>query len=349
MGYFIIMKHGVQTRTKAVVLLSPAEREEFFPDPLARELDTLLEGPEWIRAPLAGQTDWRDLLRQKGPEIIVGAWETPALPVELCDEPDAMPKYLCFLCGSVRGHVPRKLIEQGLLVSNWGGVISDTVAECALLLILSCMRRSSHWTLAMHTQGAWKEGRHPDTQSLFGRRVGLHGLGAIGRELVSLLKPFNVPVAAFSPSVPDAVFRDLGVDRVDSLDQLFSTSDVLVELAPAKPENRHLVDERVLRLLPEGATFVNVGRGMVVDEEALARMAREGRLQIGLDVYEQEPLPADSPLRELPNVNLLPHLGGPTRDRRKECGKLALRNLRHYLNGEPLENLVTLDVYDRAT
>jgi phosphoglycerate dehydrogenase-like enzyme len=145
------------------------------------------------------------------------------------------------------------------------------------------------------------------------------------------------------------VFAELGVRRVDNLEALFAESDVLVELAPARPENRHLVNEALLRRLPDGASFVNVGRGMVVDEAALARVAAEGRLQVALDVYETEPLPADSPLRGLPNVTLLPHLGGPTRDRRAACGRLALANLRNYLAGQPLENLVTPDVYDRAT
>jgi phosphoglycerate dehydrogenase-like enzyme len=105
----------------------------------------------------------------------------------------------------------------------------------------------------------------------------------------------------------------------------------------------------LLRLIPEGGVFVNVGRGLVVDEAAMARVAAEGRLQVALDVYEQEPLPAESRLRGMPNVTLLPHLGGPTRDRRRDSGALALKNLRAFLRGEALESLVTLEVYDRAT
>ena len=134
-----------------------------------------------------------------------------------------------------------------------------------------------------------------------------------------------------------------------SLEQLFSTSDVVVELAAATPDNQHLVKEEHLRMIPEGGVFVNVGRGCVVEEAALIRVAREGRIQIALDVFEQEPLPPDSPLRGLPNVTLLPHLGGPTRDRRRDSGQLALRNLRAFLRGEPLEAVVTRDTYERST
>ena len=124
---------------------------------------------------------------------------------------------------------------------------------------------------------------------------------------------------------------------------------MIIELAAYTPENRHLVSESILRMIPEGGTFVNVGRGAVVDEEALLRIAREGRLQVALDVYGKEPLPADSGFRGLPNVTLLPHLGGPTIDRRQDAGALGVANLERYLNGEPLEAVVSLPVYDRST
>jgi len=109
--------------------------------------------------------------------------------------------------------------------------------------------------------------------------------------VVPILRPFADRIQAYSPHVPDSVFTSLGVKRVTSLEALFATSDVLVELAPATPANLHIVNEALLRRLPEGAVFVNAGRGCVVDEEALLREARTGRLQIALDVYEKEPLP----------------------------------------------------------
>jgi len=222
------------------------------------------------------------------------------------------------------------------------------VAECSLLLILAALRRVGNWSVEMRTNGKWKTGRHPDTLSLFGRRVGLHGLGAISRDLVKLLKPFNVQLSAYSPSVPDEMFEQLGVRRSETLEDLFSTADVLVELAPGKPSNHHLVGDDLLGLLPDQAVFVNLGRGMVVDEAALVRASQRG-LHIALDVYETEPLPVDSPLRRLDNITLLPHLGGPTPDRRRDCGALALQNLENYLNSKPLTNLIDLNTYDRAT
>lgn len=324
--------------------MTEQEKIEFLPPDLEARLREMFPDLHWVEAPLQ-EDEWHALLRDQQPEIVICAWETPPLPPEATE----YLKYLCFLCGSVRKLVPRELVEQGLIVTNWGSIVSNTVAECSLLLILSALRRVGNWSVGMRTEGKWKQGRHPDTLSLFGRRVGLHGLGAISRELVRLLEPFNVQLSAYSPSVPDETYEKLNVRRCESLEDLFSTADVLVELAPGKPANHHLVGDDLLKLLPPHAVFVNLGRGMVVDEAALVRASQERGLHIALDVYETEPLPVDSPLRSLDNITLLPHLGGPTPDRRRDCGELALDNLENYLNDKPLTNLIDLGIYDRAT
>ncbi len=338
------MNNASRAQPTVLVLMTEQEKNEFMPPDIEAGMREMFPNLVWVDAPLeVGQ--WHDLLREQRPEIVVCAWETPPLPLEAADH----LKYLCFLCGSVRSLVPRELIERGLIVTNWGSIVSNTVAECSLLLILSALRRVGNWSVAMRTRGEWKQGRHPDTLSLFGRRVGLHGLGAISRELARLLVPFNVKLSAYSPSVPDETYQKLNIRRAESLEDLFSTSDVLVELAPGKPDNYHLVGDDLLRLLPQQAVFVNLGRGMVVDEAALVRASRERGLHIALDVYETEPLPADSTLRRLDNITLLPHLGGPTPDRRRDCGELALQNLGNYVSDLPLMNVIDLGTYDRAT
>jgi phosphoglycerate dehydrogenase-like enzyme len=333
---------------RAIVALSDPEIADFLPGPLWGELGNLLPGCRRVRLPLTGADDWERLWRGSPSDILISAWQTPSLNSTLQPADLTRLRYVCHLAGSVRKLVPRELIEQGLVVTNWGGSISATVAECTLMLILMALRRASHWAVAMHRDGAWKDG-NTYTQSLLGRRVGIHGFGSISQCLVPMLRPFTSRIQAYSPNVPDAVFSSFGVKRLASLEELFVESEVVVELAAATPENYHVVTESHLRMIPEGGVFVNVGRGCVVDEEGLLRVARDGRLQIALDVFEQEPLPSDSPLRGLPNVTLLPHLGGPTRDRRRDAGALALKNLRSFLRGEPLDAVVTLEVYDRSS
>lgn len=336
------------TDISALVALSDAEAADFFPGPMWNELEGLLPGYRRLRLPLDNPADWVRLWRESPAEILVSAWQAPALNGALAPADLKSLRYVCYLAGSVRKAVPPDLMARGLVVTNWGSSIAATVAECTLMLILMALRRASYWAIAMHRDGAWKNGSTV-TQSLLERPVGLHGYGAISRSLVPMLRPFTNRIQAYSPHVPDAILAADGVARAGSLEDLFSTSDVVVELAAATPDNHHLVREEHLRRIPEGGVFVNVGRGCVVDEEALVRVAREGRIQVALDVFEREPLPADSPLRGLPNVTLLPHLGGPTRDRRLDSGRLALRNLRAFLRGEPLEAVVTRDVYERST
>ena len=118
--------------------MTEQEKIEFLPPDLEAKLRGMFPELIWVEAPLTDD-QWHALLTEHRPEILLCAWETPPLPLEAADH----LKYLCFLCGSIRKLVPRDLIEQGLSVTNWGAIVSNTVAECSLLLILG---RSASWT-----------------------------------------------------------------------------------------------------------------------------------------------------------------------------------------------------------
>lgn len=333
---------------RTLAALTPKEWADFFPDEQMEELRRLLPDFHSVNPVELSAAEWENLLGERQPEVLLSCWKTPSLPPSWPVGRAGGLRYVCHLSGSVRKLVPPGLIEDGLLVTNWGRSISRVVAECGLLLILGALRRCNAWALAMHAEGGWKN-EHTVFHSLFERRVGMHGFGAIAQELVRLLQPFQVRLETYSPSVPDSLLREFGVLRSPSLEHLFAQNDVIVELAALTPRNHHLVTESLLRLIPQDGVFVNIGRGAVVDEEALARVAAEGKIQVAADVFETEPLPPGSPLRGLRNVMLLPHLGGPTIDRRRDSGRLALRNLRAYLSGEPLEAVIDAGVYARST
>ncbi|MEN9401457.1 MAG: D-3-phosphoglycerate dehydrogenase [Verrucomicrobiota bacterium] len=283
-------------------------------------------------------------LEAANPEVLIACWKTPVLPATL---PSNL-RYVAYLCGSVRRLISRAHVEQGLIVTNWGGSISRIVAEWALFHILSCLRRATHWTLAMHNEGAWKDGG-TETASLFGRRIGIHGYGQIARELVQLLRPFQVTLSSFAPDITPEIESAQGIRRASSLESLFADNDIIVELAPLTPATTGIVKESHLRLIRPGGVFVNVGRGAVVDEAALLRVAQEGKIMVGLDVYGIEPLPANSPFRGLRNVSLTPHIAGPTTDRRCDAGAFTVENLTAYASGRPLRAVVTPAVYDTST
>lgn len=331
-----------------LVVLNEWEQEDFLPKPLWDRLESMAPELHYITPDEVAQKGWAQVFGQYKPTILVTGWRTPPLPAEVGLAQESGLSYLCHLPGSVRKLVPRLWIENGLIVSNWGRSISHVVAECGLMLIIAGLRRAGYWNDAMHRNGAWKNDEL-DTQSLFGRKVGIHGFGAISRCLVKLMEPFGVEISTYSPSVSDDGLAEYGVQRAQCLEEIFSENHVVVELAALTPETEGMVNERLLRMIPDGGLFVNIGRGAVVDEDALIRVCAEGRIHAALDVYTVEPLPAESPLRRLENVLLLPHLGGPTVDQRQTAGAYGVANIERYLRGDPLESIVTLDIYDRAT
>lgn len=336
-------KHGGVLAT-----LTEAEWRTFFPGSSEEALRGLFPEMACIDPEGLNAEGWRDVLESCEPEILISSWKTPMLPEDVDRLTGGKLKYVCYLAGSVKKLVTQEHLEGGLCVTNWGTSISRTVAECGLMLSIACLRRAHQWAFDMHLRGAWKDASLV-TASLFERQVGLHGYGSISQELRRLLVPFDVSVSTFSPSVSDELLQEHGVKRADTLEDLFSKNDVIFELAALTPKSYHMVKEEHLRLIPRGGVFVNVGRGAVVDEAALLRVARSTDLQIALDVYEEEPLPADHPFRGQENIMLLPHISGPTMDRRQDSGRLALRNLEAYLRGEALEAVVNVDVYKRST
>ncbi len=320
------------------------EIASFLPEPLGSRLRSLPSRHESCDTANLSPAEFHRLLAAANPEVLVTCWRTPPLPAQL---PSNL-RYVCHLAGSIKHLIAREHIAAGLLVTNWGGSISRIVAECALFHILSALRRATHWTQVMHREGGWKSDRI-ETASLFGRRVGLHGFGLVARELIKLLAPFGCPIAAFAPDVDAATAARFGIRHAPSLEELFSGNDIVVEIAPLIPATIGSVTEKHLRLLPPGGVFVNVGRGAVVDEAGLVRVAREGRIHLGLDVFPVEPLPADSSLRGLANVSLTPHIGGPTTDRRRDAGEFALGNLQAYAEDRPLQAVITTQVFDTST
>ena len=329
-----------------LAVLTPTEVREFFPEPLLGQVRALAAEFRLIDPLTMSEAAFARELATINPEVLLGCWKTPLLASTL---PSRL-HYVCYVTGSVKRLVTRTHLESGLLVTNWGGSISRTVAECALFHMITCLRNAAHWAVAMHKPGvpAWKNGLS-DARSLFGRSVGIHGFGPVARELIALLKPWGCPITVFAPDATADLARAHGVERAATLETLFAENQIIVELAPLIPATTGIVNEKMLRLIQPGGVFINVGRGAVVDEVALLRVAREGKIAVGLDVYTEEPLPPDSGFRELPAVSLTPHIAGPTIDRYPDAGAFAVKNLRAYAEDRPLEAVITPEVYVFST
>ena len=340
-------RHSVLPRGTCLAGLNERELERFFPDDTLGELNALAGNFVLFPTGTTTQQEWLDAIQRHKPEVLLLGWSTPALPDDF-DLAESGVRYLCYLAGSVRAKVPERLIREGLIVTNWASSISRTIAECALMFILMALRRTSYWRDYMHNERGWHPpaGSQPEQKSLFHRKVGIHGFGNVARELVVLLQPFHVQLSAYCPPVPQALLDDYGVERETSLANLFRSNDVVVELEALTPATRHIVTEAMLRSMQPDAVFVNVGRGAVVDEEALERVAMEGRIRVALDVYEREPPPPDSPFRDLKEVILMPHQAGPTPDRMRDAGRHALNNIKAYFEGQPLNGQIVPEMLE---
>lgn len=324
---------------RVLYTLNAKESSLFFPEQLA--------SADYDLRDLADYDSLFEALRASEAEAVVTSWSTPQFQADWLEQLPNL-RYIAHTTGSVRYMLPRRYLEQGLMVTNWGTLASTSVAEHALLLVLAGLRRLSLWPNVIAGESPWHPAPVP-TQSLYGRRVGLHGFGNVARALVNLLRPFGVELSAFSPGVPRDEYTKLGVRPCEDLEELFASSEILVECEALSPRTAKSVTRQILERLPTGALFVNVGRGAITDEAALADLAQSGHLRLALDVYATDPISPQSPLHQVREAILSPHIAGPTVDQLPNCGALVKRNLRAFYAGAALEAQVTLEIYDRAT
>jgi phosphoglycerate dehydrogenase-like enzyme len=243
-------------------------------------------------------------------------WSWPALEAPLLDAAGKLA-YLGHI--DVTQRAARAALERGIPLSCSKRGWSPAVAEMALTLMLNLLRRVSDYHAAMR-QGreAWVRALPEDfpmqERQLSGRAVGIIGLGGVGRRLAELLRPFAPePLRVFDPFLPDAALEAVGARRAD-LAELLGRSEISVLCAAANPETHHLIGREEIASMPANAIFINVARAALVDYQALAARLEHGDLLAALDVFEHEPLPADSPLRTLPGAYLTPHRAGGLRE-----------------------------------
>jgi D-3-phosphoglycerate dehydrogenase len=191
---------------------------------------------------------------------------------------------------------------------------SPAVAEFALTLVLSGLRKASDYHAAMRAgTESWVNDFPGDIPlnefELSGNSVGIVGFGAIGQRIAELLAPFKTDLRCYDPFLPDAVAAQYGAKKTE-LDELLSHSSVVILCAANSPDAEHLIGEQQIALLKRDALLVNVGRSMLIDMPALIARLQKGELTAMLDVFDREPLERESVLRSLSNVYCTPHRAG---------------------------------------
>jgi phosphoglycerate dehydrogenase-like enzyme len=232
-----------------------------------------------------------------------------------------------------------ELRRANYVITNFRGVSASPLTEAVLTMMLT---HAKSWSLFQDQQRRHVWQRHMISE-LHGKTVGIIGLGGIGREVARVCSCLGMRVVAVRRGEP----TDAAIAPVDKmfpraqLHDLLAESDFVVCSAPATPETYHMIGERELRRMKPSAYLINVGRGQLIDEPVLARALAEGWIAgAGLDVFEQEPLPHDSSLWDLPNVVLLPHQGADTARYLDRGVELIRENLQRYVDGRPLLNTV---------
>ena len=222
--------------------------------------------------------------------------------------------------------------ERKIVVTNTPGVLTEATADLTFALLLATARRLPESERFLR-DGRWKTWSPMllTGQEVYGATLGILGLGRIGRAVARRAKGFDMRVLYYSRHRDLDAEEKLGILYRDK-DELLRESDYVSIHLPLTGETRGFIGERELGLMKPTAILINTARGPVVDENALYRALKERRIwAAGLDVFETEPLPLDSPLRTLPNVVLLPHIGSATIKTRTDMALIAARNIRDYL------------------
>ncbi|MFJ1622467.1 hydroxyacid dehydrogenase [Streptomyces sp. NPDC088190] len=242
-------------------------------------------------------------------ELLLTGWGCPPLDTAALD---AAPRLRAVIhtAGSVRGHITEACWERGIEVSSAAAANALPVAEYTVAMILLSGKRvleRARDYRAERRRDNWLA--TPDRVGNYGRTVGILSASMIGRRVIELLRPYDLPVLLHDPYVSDAEAAELGVRPV-GLAELFAESDVVSVHTPLLPATRGLVSRELLTSMRLDAVLINTARGAVVDQDALTDVLRQHRIRAVLDVTDPDTLPAAHPLWECGNALITPHLAG---------------------------------------
>jgi phosphoglycerate dehydrogenase-like enzyme len=321
-----------------VLAMAPALTTELFTPALRARLAALAALPD--PEPLQRFDDERALRLLADADVLLSGWGCPRIDADVLARAPRL-RAIVHAAGTVKGHVDEAAWARGVRVSSAAAANAVPVAEYTLAAILLAGKR------VFRLQRRYRELRGfrlwprevPAPLGNLGRTVGIVGASRIGRLVLERLRPFDFTRLVADPFLDPSEARALGAERVE-LDALLARADVVSLHAPLLPETRGMIDRRRLALLRDGAILINTARGGLVDTTALTDELASGRLDAVLDVTEPEVLPADSPLFELPNVFLTPHVAGAMGAETQRLAALAIDEIERLSRGEPLAHEV---------
>ncbi|MEM7130752.1 MAG: hydroxyacid dehydrogenase [Chloroflexota bacterium] len=277
-----------------------------------------------------------------GAEVIITSWGSPNITDEhLQYAPDL--KIVGHAAGTVKTRLAPAGHERGIVLCSAANVIAESVAEYTLWAMLSGQRNLYKYNRIMKEEKGWKSKQDQDYgHCLYSKKVGIVSASMVGRRVIALLKPFHCDVMVYDPYLPEEGANALGV-RTVSLEELFSTGDIISVHAPTTSETEKMITRAHFQSIRDGALFVHTARSWVLDQDALVEELQKNRFTAYIDVFEKEPLAADHPIRDVDNAFLSPHVSGHTNETRMRLVEEIVYDVERFFNNEPMRLAVSYE------
>jgi phosphoglycerate dehydrogenase-like enzyme len=277
-------------------------------------------------------------------DVVVTGWRTPRFTEAVLQASQRL-RLVAHSAGSIKFMLDEGALDCGFQVSSAAAAMGRSVAEFALMATMLLLRPIHQLDRAMKGGQDWASVKAAGTglHELSGQRVGIVGTGHVGRSFIRLLRALNVEVWAYDPYLKEEQAAALDIERASTLEMVLRHCRVVSLHSAATPATHHLIGRRELSMLCDGALLINTARSWLVDPDALLAELRSGRIAAALDVFDEEPLPVDSPWRKLDNVLITPHIGAATFECYQRLGDITVQEIARLRDGQPLRHAIRRD------
>jgi phosphoglycerate dehydrogenase-like enzyme len=273
-------------------------------------------------------------------EVLITSWGCPRIDESVVDSAPRL-KLVAHLAGSVKGFIDDAVWRRGIQVVNAVAANAVPVAEYTLAAILFANKQvfklNQHYVKFKQNKAPWSK-EAPNVGN-YGKTIGIVGASHVGRLVIDLLRNHDFRILLYDPYITPLDAREIGAHKV-GLTELLSQADVVSLHAPLLHDMRGMIGQRELALMRDASTLINTARGAIVDQAALEAELCRGRLNAILDTTEPEVLPPSSPLYDLPNVFLTPHIAGSLGNETERLTDYIFAELDRFANGVALRHLV---------
>lgn len=319
---------------RIVALVSPGLMEEFFSPEDEDRLRAFAGEGGYLRVDTLAEVPDTSLV-----QIIVTSWGVPAFDERTLAGLPAL-RLIAHTGATIRPLVTPAVYERDIIVTQAGAAMARSVAEVSLAFTLALLHRIPQMNDALRHRDGWFSLEESGAQrEILGATIAVIGASRTGRAYLEMIRLLGARPLLVDPTVDAGAAAELGSELV-TLDEGLNRATIVALHAPSLPATRHMIGERELALMPAGAGLVNTARSWLVDETALLRQLETGRICAAIDVFDEEPLPADSAFRRTPGTLLTPHRAAGTVEGRLRQGRIVADEIDAFLSGRVLEHAI---------